>query len=405
MNISDSERIAAVLESLGYKKVIKESRADLLIINMCSVRQSAVDRVYGRINNYHLSSWRSVPFAVSIDQSKQLKNNLTQARQISNSYSKRCGAIESRNKPKTILTGCILPEDRKKLENKVDLILEIKNLTQLPEILNQIKKKQTSKAYYGTPKHHSKNYLKISPKHSSSALAHVPISTGCNNFCSYCVVPYTRGKETYRPAEEIISEVKNLVKKGYKEICLLGQNVNSYRSNVKCQISNVKTTTQSSKLINFSILLKLINSIPGNFQLAFLTSHPKDMSDELIETIAKGDKIKKELHLPVQSGDNEILRKMNRGYTVKDYENLISKVRSKINEIYLSTDIIVGFPSETKKQFENTIKLCKKIKFDKVYVAQYSPRLGTVACQMTDGVPKEEKKRRWKILDEMINNF
>lgn len=352
MNVSDSERIAGALEKAGWKASSKDE-ADLLIINMCSVRQSAVDRIYG-----FLKSARSYQ-GVSKGSAR-------------GSYDKR--------KSKIILTGCILPEDRKKLKDKVDLIFEIKDL---PKFLKMM--------------------AKTSPKHSSSSLAYVPISFGCNNFCSYCVVPYTRGREIYRPAEEIIAEIEKLVKRGYKEIVLLGQNVNSYCSNLKCQISNVKSTSQNLRLIKFPQLLQILNTIPDDFQLSFLTSHPKDMSDELIEVMAKCDKIKKELHLPVQSGDNEILKKMNRKYTVQDYEKLIGKIRDKISNISISTDIIVGFPNETKKQFENTVKLCKKIKFDKAYIAQYSPRPGTAAYQLKDNVPQQEKKRRWKILNEMIN--
>lgn len=365
MNISDSERIAGILEKAGWI-ASSEIEADFLIINACSVRQSAVDRVYGII--------------------KKTKG------QMSNT--------------KYVLTGCLLPEDEKKLKDRVDLIFNIKNLPKLPKMLinfyNHSKDKSGSnKLSNSRPKfscfntsHQSKNYLTIIPKYQSPFSAYIPISTGCNNFCSYCVVPYTRGREIYRPVEEIIAEVKMLVEKGYKDIILLGQNVNSY---------------QNSKL-NFPQLLQILNDIAGDFQISFLTSHPKDVSDELIKTIAKCDKIKKEFHLPVQSGDDEILKKMNRGYTVKEYENLISKIRKisakskiKINDIKFSTDIIVGFPGETKKQFTNTVKLIRKIKFDKAYIAQYSPRRGTIADQLKNNVPKEEKKRRWKILDEMIN--
>jgi len=371
MNKSDSERIAALLENLGYKKTSKIDEADLIVVNMCSVRQSAVDRVYG---------------LQPIFKTLKTKNYKLQ----------------------TILTGCILKEDRKKFAQYLDYILDIKKLTKWPNFLpNQtIVIRQPWQSYY------DKDYFKIQPKYSSFPIAYVPVSTGCNNFCSYCVVPYTRGPEIYRPVEEIISEVRNLVKKGYKEIWLLGQNVNSY----KCKIQNAKCkmvtafsgipsecgTIQNSKLINFPKLLRLINNIPGNFWIRFTSSHPKDFSDELIEAMAEGEKVTPYLNLPVQSGDNEILKKMNRNYTIKHYKNLIKKIRKKIPDITLSTDIIVGFPGETKKQFENTVQLFKEIKFDMAYIAQYSPRPGTAAFKMKDDVPREEKKKREKILTEVL---
>ena len=226
--------------------------------------------------------------------------------------------------------------------------------------------------------------------------------TGCNNFCAYCVVPYARGREYSRPAEDILKEVKSLVKKDYKEIVLLGQNVNSYQS------------LQSPKLprspqINFPKLLRLIEKIPGNFWITFLTSHPKDMSDELIETIAKSKKICEYVSLPVQSGDDEILRKMNRHYTIAHYKNLIKKIRKAFLRFDLknlppaiSTDIIVGFSGETKKQFENTAKLLRELKFDMAYIAQYSPRPETLAWKMKDNVSRKEKVRREKVLTKIL---
>ncbi len=209
--------------------------------------------------------------------------------------------------------------------------------------------------------------------------------TGCNNFCSYCVVPYTRGKEYSRPAQEIIKEVKILVKKGYREITLLGQNVNSY---------------QDRK--GFLNLLKILNDSPGRFQIKFLTSHPKDMSDELIKVIGQSKKISQEIHLPVQSGDSQILKKMNRGYTINHYKKLIKKIRRQIPKAKISTDIIVGFPGETKKQFQNTVSLVKEIGFKQAFIAVYSPRAGTAATKLKDDVPADEKKRRKRIILDLM---
>jgi tRNA-2-methylthio-N6-dimethylallyladenosine synthase len=232
--------------------------------------------------------------------------------------------------------------------------------------------------------------------------------TGCNNFCSYCVVPYTRGREKSRPAETIIKEVKYLARNGCKEILLLGQNVNSYSSTDYSLQTTAKKSREAvvrsrSAVVNFPRLLRLINDIPGNFIIKFISSHPKDMSDELINAIAECWKVSKEIHLPIQSGDNTILRKMNRHYTVAHYKKLVKKIRRKIPNAVISTDVIVGFPGETKKQFENTVKLFKELKFAKAYVSMYSPRPGTMAYKLEDNVPYAEKKHRWLILDKIAN--
>jgi len=290
MNKSDSERMAAQLEKKGYQLARQVKEADLVVINVCSVRQSAINRVFSKV--------------------KQIRSQ--------------------KQKVKIILTGCLLEKDKKQLAHQVDQIWPIVD-------------------------------LETKPKYQSHCQVFVPIMTGCNNFCSYCVVPYTRGQEYSRPAKEIIEEIKGLVKKGYKEITLLGQNVNSYQ--------------------DFPKLLKIINNIPGQFQIKFLTSHPKDMSDELIKIISQSKKISQEIHLPVQSGDNQILKKMNRGYTINHYKKLIKKISQQIPQVKISTDIIVGFPGETKKQFQNTIKLVKEIKFSQAYVSSYSPRAGKTAAK------------------------
>ena len=342
MNKSDSERIASVLESAGYKSALKIDEADLIVVNMCSVRKSAADRAYGVLPKFE-------KLKIKKDSSGSKQQNL-----------------------KTVLTGCVLKKDRKKFTEKFDFILDVKNLSKWPEILGS------------NPPPKTDNYLKIEPKYSNNFSAFVPIMTGCNNFCAYCVVPYARGSEVSRPAEEIICEVGNLIKRGYKEIWLLGQNVNSYNS------------------ISFSQLLKKINDIPGEFWIRFTSSHPKDFSDELIEVMADCKKVTEYLNLPVQSGDNEILKKMNRPYTIEYYKNLVKKIRKKIPDIALSTDIIVGFPGETEKQFENTIKLFKEIKFDMAYIVKYSPRPGTAAAKMEDAVPQKERDRREKVLTEIL---
>ncbi len=336
MNKSDAERVAAVLKKNGYQSTESEGSADLIVVIACSVRQSAMDRVYGKAKK-----WQDL-------KNKKLKQ--------------------------LILTGCVLPVDRKKLAQNFDLIVSIDEFAKMFKL---------------------KDYFKINPCHESSFQAYVPIMTGCNNFCAYCVVPYVRGRERSRPVDDIIKEAKGLIKNGYKEITLLGQNVNAYCGKLKVQ-------SQKLKVIDFATLLKLINDIPGDFWIRFVTSHPKDMLDELIEAVAKLDKVCEYIHLPVQAGDNGVLKKMNRQYTVSHYKNLIKKVRNKIPGVAITTDIIVGFPGETKKQFEQSVKLFKEIKFDMAYIAQYSPRTGTAAAKLVDDVSKQEKKRRAKILTDIL---
>ena len=337
-NLADSERIAGKLKAKGYKPAESAEKANLIVINGCSVRQSAIDRLYAKINKYKSAN----------------------------------------GKKKIIMAGCILESDKKKLKNKVNEIW------------------------------HPDEYFDFTPIRSNPNSAQIPIMTGCENFCSYCAVPQTRGRERSRSAKDIINEVKNLTKNGYKEIWLLGQNVNSYNASLKkhCKNSLAEATAEarSIKKINFAALLKKINNIRGDFKIYFMSSHPKDLSNEMIEAIADSEKVVKEIHLPIQSGDNEILKKMNRNYTVEHYKKLVKKIRKKIPDIAISTDIIVGFPSETKKQFQNTVKLAKEIKFDKAYVSKYSPRSGTVAFKIKDNITVEEKKRRWKILNEIVNS-
>ncbi len=344
MNHSDSERIASVLEDLGYSPAPNEVEADLIVINVCSVRQRAVDRIFGQCQKF-----------VKL---KILNHKL-----------------------KTILTGCILKEDKKKFQDKVDLIFDIRNLSQLPNLLKRNSLVPTHQCI-GT----NLDYLEIKPRYQSKFSAYVPVMNGCNNFCSYCVVPYVRGREYSRPVKGILNEVKELVKKRYKEITLLGQNVNSYSCNK----------------ISFPKLLKMVNDIEGDFWLRFVTSHPKDMSDELIDTVANCEKVCEYIHLPVQCGNDKILEKMNRGYTTKQYLALVKKIRAKIPNVAITTDSIVGFPGETKKQFENTVKLFKKVGFDMAYIAQYSPRADTAAAKLKDNIPHEEKKRRKEVLTEML---
>lgn len=341
MNKSDSERLASVLEKQGYKKTDNKLRADLVVVNTCGVRQMAEDRIYGLIP-----------------------------------------AIKKANKKaKIVLTGCLVnrKDVKNRLKDYVDIWLPIGQITnfQIP---------MTNKFSNPNDQLKCQDYLKIKPKYESNFSAYIPIGNGCDNFCSYCVVPYARGREAYRPVKDILDEVKSLVKKNYREIVLIAQNVNSYKSGK----------------IDFAGLLKLVNSIKGDFWIRFMTSHPKDMSDKLIKVIANSEKICRHIHLPAQAGDDKVLKMMNRKYTIKHYASLIKKIRKALPGLSITTDIIVGFPGETKQQFNNTAKLMKEIKFDLAYVVRYSPRPGTAAFKLPDSVPQTEKKRREEKLTEIL---
>ncbi|MFC1756578.1 tRNA (adenosine(37)-N6)-dimethylallyltransferase MiaA [Patescibacteria group bacterium] len=318
-NHADSERIEAKLHALGHTKAANKKVANLIVINSCSVRKSAMDRLYAQIN--------------------KLKTK----------------------KKKVILAGCILEKDLKNLKDKVSEVW------------------------------HPDEYFDLMPIYADEVGVSVPIMTGCNNFCTYCAVPYTRGREKSRPAKDIVDEIKKLVAspagRDKKEIWLLGQNVNSYRSG--------KT--------NFPKLLQKIDKIPGKFWVRFISPHPKDFSIELIKTIKKCEKITEYINVPVQSGDNEILKRMNRNYTREHYIKLVNRIRKEIPDASISTDTIVGFPGETKKQFLNTKDLYKKLKFDMAFLAEYSPRPGTFsAMMMKDNVSHTEKEKRKKELNDIL---
>ena len=355
MNYADAEKIEAILFQLGYSKTTKEKSADLIVAVACSVRQHAIDRLDGKARNW---------------EKRRKKGDLL-----------------------TILTGCVLPKDKHKLSKIFDLVLAVKNIDLIPKKLNQLKALDI------------KDYFHIKPKRESSFQAYVPIMTGCNNFCAYCVVPYVRGREISRPAKDIISECQELIKNGYKEITLLGQNVNSYRSNLPLPEGEMARSARGggrSQLWDFPKLLLAIDKIPGDYWLRFLTSHPKDLSDKLIEVIAKGRHLTAYLHLAIQSGDDQILKKMNRHYTVKHFKSLVKKARIARPGLTVSTDVIVGFPSESKKQFENTVKLFKDVSFDMAYISKYSTRPNTAASKLPDDVLRTEKTRRQKALNEIL---
>lgn len=348
MNKADSERLSAFLEAQGFKnKFDFRSGAGLVIINTCSIRQSAEDRLYGLIN--------------------QIKKDNPVA--------------------KIVVTGCLSkrPDVLKRLEDRVDLFMPI---NETPNILDLLDKREikTKLSLDEVRLLQGEKYLGIVPKYQSKISALVPIGNGCNNFCSYCVVPYARGREVYRPSKEILSEVKALIASGYKEIILIAQNVNSYHD----------------KKVRFPELLRKLAVIKGDFWIRFSSSHPKDVSSELIKVIGENKKVCPHLHLALQSGDDKILQAMNRKYTVSHFLDVVARIRQARPQIAVTTDVIIGFPGENKSQFNNTIKLFKATNFDLAYVSRYSPRPGTASYNLKDDVSVEEKKRREAEVEKII---
>lgn len=356
-NKSDSERIAGDYHARGYTKAKKIETADEIIINTCAVRQRAEDRVVGLVLNL----------------AKKLKTK--------------------KPKPKLILTGCMIHHGEHKLLQMMPLIDEILPIAEVGFNSSAIRRDQTH--------------------------AWIPISSGCNSFCSYCIVPFARGREHSRPEQDILKEINQLVKDGYTEITLVGQNVNSYglekvgiglRKLLLHDPQQIKLPSNQSQYKKFKgkppfvKLLEKICQFPQIKILRFLTPNPWDFSDALIDCIAKHSQIDRFIHLPVQSGSNRILKLMNRGYTRQDYLKLVNKIRTKIPNVTFGTDIIVGFPTETRKDFQATVDLAKQVGFQIAFVAQYSPRPATASVKLyQDDIPPAEKKRRWKILENLIN--
>ncbi len=346
-NKSDGERVAAILEKMGYTKVDDDTTASVVVVVACAVRQSAVDRIYGKFR-----SWEK----------RQQKGELI-----------------------TMLTGCVLPHDKKKLSPKFDLIFEIEDLPKLPLLMAQ------SSIEITVDQRDQMEYFDVTPIHNSKFRAWVPIMKGCDKFCTYCAVPYTRGRERSRPSADIIKEVTELVAKGYKDIHLLGQNVNSYGLD------------KDGDEILFHDLMEQVAQIEGDFWVRFHAPHPRDFTDDVIRVIAKYPKLCNQINLPAQSGNNQVLRRMNRPYTREQYIDLVDRIKAGIPDVSLSTDIIVGFSTETEEQFEDSKTLMEYCKYDMAFIAQYSVRPGTVAARrLEDDVTKEEKKRRDVELDAVL---
>lgn len=362
LNENDSEKIAGMLEEIGYTYVEDYKKSDLIVFNTCCVRENAEEKLFGKIGE--------------IKKLKEEKNIVI------------------------AIGGCMMQEDNmvdkiKRSYPFVDIIFGTHTIQNLQEnIYKTIIKNEKVKDIMDID---GEIYEGLPIKRNDNFQASITIMYGCNNFCTYCIVPFVRGRERSRNPENIISEIKELVNQGYKEINLLGQNVNSY-------LRSEKSNGKYGHIKSFADLLTEVSKIEGIERIRFISPHPKDFTDDVIEAIASSDKICKIIHLPLQSGSTKVLKEMNRKYTKEEYLKLVDKIKNKIPGIVLSTDIIVGFPGETDNDFEDTLDVVKKVNFEQIFMFIYSKRDGTVASQREDQVREEIKHIRFEKLKELYES-
>ena len=355
MNVHDSEEIRYYLESLGYEKTDILEQADIVVLNTCAIRENAKDKVFG--------------------------------------YLGRCKHLKQTKKDLIIcLCGCLmqLPNEVEGIINNhkfVDIVIGTHNINELPKLIMELNNDQKIEVYSNS------NEVNENIKYSrdSKISAWINIQYGCDKFCTYCIVPFTRGRERSRKIENIIQEAKELKEEGYQEITLLGQNVNAYGKDLNLGY-------------NFATLLEEVAKI-GISRVRFVTSHPWNFTDEMIDIIAKYDNIMPYIHLPLQSGSDDILRKMNRRYNKEEYKNLFTKIKEKIPNVSITTDIIVGFPNETEEDFQDTLDMVDYCKYDSAYTFIYSKREGTYAATLEDKISDEEKSKRLQILNKKVNAY
>ncbi|MCI6100899.1 MAG: tRNA (N6-isopentenyl adenosine(37)-C2)-methylthiotransferase MiaB [Selenomonas sp.] len=355
MNVSDAERMAGELASIGYARTDEMQAADLILINTCCVRESAEDRVYGKIGEI-----------------KHLK----------------------RKNPRLIfgITGCMAQKEGDALIARaphIDFVLGTSKVHELKNVVRELERERGHIVDVNLTETELPDGGPVAREGKLSAW--IPIMYGCNNFCTYCIVPYVRGRERSRRPEDVVAEVREAVAQGYKEVTLLGQNVNSYG--------------KDHKLADFADLLKMVDEVPGIERVRFMTSHPKDLSDKLIETIAHGKHICEHIHLPVQYGSDKILSAMHRIYTVDSYRALVKRIRAAIPDVALTTDLIVGFPGETDEDFAQMLDFLREIRYDSAYTFIYSKRSGTPAAKMEDQVPDALKHERLEKLMAVQNEI
>ncbi|PIS05637.1 MAG: tRNA (N6-isopentenyl adenosine(37)-C2)-methylthiotransferase MiaB [Candidatus Buchananbacteria bacterium CG10_big_fil_rev_8_21_14_0_10_42_9] len=341
-NIADSERIKSVLRQCDFIETANMDEADIITVVACSIRQHAIDRIFG--------------------------------------LKPRFDAMRKERDLLTLLSGCVLEDDKPRMQKMFDVVFPIKELPDLPKKINAAKKNLVIR-----------DYQNINPDYNSKFQAFLPIMNGCNQFCTFCVVPYTRGREESRPVKDILHEFQALIQRGYKEITLIGQTVNHY------------LVREEGKIYDFADLITWLDKTPGNYWIRYASSHPLHFTDKVINAVAKAKHTTPYLHLPVQSGDNQMLKRMKRVYSIEQYIDIVFKMRAAIPNLMLSTDVIVGFCGETENEFQNTVKLFKELEFDMAYLAQYSNRQGTYASKhMPDDVPKAVKAKRFKILTDVL---
>lgn len=358
MNEHDSEKLLAMLNAMGYDATEDSSEADLIIYNTCAVRENAELKVYGNLG--HLKSQK-----------------------------------EKNPDMKIVVCGCMMQqphivEEIKKKYKHVDLIFGTHNLYKFPEMLTETMKREKTLVDVWDVDGEVVEGLKSNRKFELKAF--VNIMYGCNNFCTYCIVPYTRGRERSRTPEDIIDEIKTLVANGTKEVTLLGQNVDSYGK------------TLDSK-ITFAELLRMVNDIEGLDRIRFMTSHPKDISDEVIYAIRDCEKVCEYLHLPIQIGSTKLLKKMNRHYTKEYYLEIIEKAKREVPDISFSTDLMIGFPGETDEDIDDTIDVIEKVKYDSAFTFIYSKRKGTPAAEMEDQIPEDLVHKRFQRVLDSVNKI
>lgn len=358
LNENDSEKICGMLERMGFSFVESYEDADLILLNTCAIRENAHDKVFGIIGSLKHQKEKNPSLLIGL-----------------------CGCMAQ--EPQVI-------EALKQKYRQVDFVFGTHTLHRLPSVLRDALEKRSFVCNVMDIDGEIAEGLPV--KHSDSLKAAVSIMFGCNNFCSYCIVPYVRGRERSRSSETILDEIRGLIKEGYREIMLLGQNVNSYGKDLDGEI-------------DFPTLLERINGIDGDFRIRFMTSHPKDISKRLVDVIADCDKVCNQLHIPVQSGSNKVLHAMNRRYTRETYLDIIRYAKERIPNLVLTSDIIVGFPNETDKDFEDTIRLIREVEYDTLFTFLFSPRVGTPAEKMEDPCSKEEKQRRFERLLEVQNEI
>ena len=357
MNVHDSENIAGIMENMGYTRIDDYEKANIVILNTCAIRENAHNKVIGILGR--------------IKHLKETNKDLI-----------------------TVVCGCMAQEESiaKMIRDKypwIDIVLGTHNFYELPIYISKVLEDNKQEiCVYSIEGNVIEN---IPTSRDSKIKAWVNIQYGCDKFCSYCIVPYTRGKQRSRLPKDILKEVQELKDSGYKEITLLGQNVNAYGKDLNIHYNMANLLEDTAKI--------------GIDRIRFVTSHPWDFTDDMIDVIAKYDNIMPYIHLPLQSGSDNILKKMNRRYTISEYKELFNKLKSKIENVSITTDIIVGFPNETEEDFEDTLKVYNELKYDLAYTFIYSPREGTPAANIKDNVSLEEKEKRLQRLNELVNKY